>query len=119
MGRYYSGDINGKFWFAVQPSHSADRFGVKGYQPEYLEYEFEEDDKQDVESELNRIKDALGDQLQLIEEFFMKHDSYTDAMLIEHGIDKGNLMEYADYKLGQKILDCLNEHGQCQFTAEL
>jgi hypothetical protein len=29
------------------------------------------------------------------------------------------LMEYADYKLGQKILDCLNEYGQCQFTAEL
>ncbi len=28
MGRYYSGDIEGKFWFAVQSSYAADRFGV-------------------------------------------------------------------------------------------
>ena len=33
MGRYYSGDIEGKFWFAVQSSNAADRFGgiVKPY----------------------------------------------------------------------------------------
>ena len=28
MGRYYNGDINGKFWFAVQNSNCADRFGL-------------------------------------------------------------------------------------------
>lgn len=26
MGRYYSGDINGKFWFGVQSSYDADNF---------------------------------------------------------------------------------------------
>jgi hypothetical protein len=31
MGRYYSGDISGKFWFGIQSSHDADYFGVKGY----------------------------------------------------------------------------------------
>ena len=30
MGRQYKGDINGKFWFAIQDSDTADRFGVHG-----------------------------------------------------------------------------------------
>jgi hypothetical protein len=29
MGRYYSGDIQGKFWFAVQSSDDASAFGEK------------------------------------------------------------------------------------------
>ena len=28
MGRYYEGDIDGKFWFGVQSSSDADYFGV-------------------------------------------------------------------------------------------
>lgn len=119
MGRYYSGDINGKFWFAVQPSHSADRFGVTGHVPEYIEYNFYEEDKQGVEEELKRIEKALGDQLEKLDAFFEKHTSYRDEMLAENGISVSKLGDYADYKLGQKILDCLNEYGQCKFTAEL
>ena len=30
MGRYYNGDIEGKFWFAVQSSNDADFFGCEG-----------------------------------------------------------------------------------------
>ena len=44
MGRYYDGDINGKFWFAVQSSDDADFFGVQG-ESSYLSYYFSEDDK--------------------------------------------------------------------------
>jgi hypothetical protein len=29
MGRFYSGDISGKFWVGVQSSYDADNFGVK------------------------------------------------------------------------------------------
>jgi hypothetical protein len=119
MGRYYSGDIDGKFWFAVQPSNSADRFGVIGHVPEYIEYNFYEEDKQGVEEELKRIEKALGDQLQLMEDFFSNHGSYSDDKLTENGIDMSKIGEYADYKLGQKILDCINENGYCEFTAEL
>ena len=36
MGRWCSGNIDHKFWFAVQDSDAADRFGVTGYQPEEL-----------------------------------------------------------------------------------
>ena len=38
MGRYYNGDIKGKFWFGIQKSDSASRFGGT----EYLEYSFHE-----------------------------------------------------------------------------
>jgi len=44
MGRYYDGDITGKFWFALQDSNAADQFGVTGYQPDTLEYSFCKDD---------------------------------------------------------------------------
>ena len=40
MGRYYTGDIEGKFAFGVQASDAADQFGVEGQTPEYLEYYF-------------------------------------------------------------------------------
>lgn len=119
MGRYYNGDINGKFWFAVQPSNSADRFGVTGQVPNYLEYYFTEEDKPNVEKELNRIKDSLGEQLHKMDEFFDKHSYYTDAMLNSEGIDVSKLRDYTDYKLGKQILDCLEEEGYCDFTAEL
>ena len=119
MGRYYSGDIDGKFWFAVQPSNSADRFGVTGYVPEYLEYYFEDSDKEDVQRELKKIEQSLGDQLDKMNAFFEKHDSYSDDMLREYGIDISNLSDYADYKLGKKILNCLEKKGYCEFTAEL
>ena len=37
MGRYYSGDISGKFWFAVQDSTDASHFG-KEYEEVYTYY---------------------------------------------------------------------------------
>ena len=36
MGRYYNGDIEGKFWVAVQPSDAAARFGGRNYEPSYI-----------------------------------------------------------------------------------
>ena len=41
MGRYYSGDIDGKFMFATQSSYAADRFGSEGY-TNYVQYYFDE-----------------------------------------------------------------------------
>ena len=53
------GDIEGKFWFAVQPSDAADRFGVYGNQPNYLEYDFTEDNLEEVEEELEKYKRTI------------------------------------------------------------
>ncbi len=124
MGRYYSGDIEGKFWFAVQSSDAADRFGVTGQTPNYLEYYFNEDDLTDVQEEVQRIKETLGEYLPKLEEFFSERGGYTDEQLAEYlEVDyvttKYLLMEYADLHLGLKIEKELLETGSCEFQAEL
>ena len=60
MGRYYSGDIEGKFWFAVQRSDAADRFGVTGQEPGYLEYDFSKENLPQIKKELTKIKKTIG-----------------------------------------------------------
>ncbi len=118
MGRYYSGDIEGKFWFALQSSDCADRFGVVGTQPNILTYYFDETDLESVEEEIKNIEESLGDKLQLIDKFFEERNGYNDKMLEEAGITIGELSEYADLGLGKQIRDCIKEIGYCSFEAE-
>ena len=118
MGRYYNGDIDGKFWFALQSSDCADRFGVTGEQPSRLEYYFDEVDLVGVEAEIKNIEESLGEQLQVIEKFFEEKNGYNDKMLEEAGITKEQLSDYADLGLGRQIRDSIKENGQCEFEAE-
>lgn len=119
MGRYYSGDIEGKFWFAIQSSNAADRFGQQGYEPNFIQYHFEEEDLEAVETEIKAIEEKLGDKLKVIEKFFASRDFYNDKDLEVAGITSDELSEYADLKLGIKIRDCIKENGVCSFDAEL
>jgi len=119
MGRYYSGDINGKFWFALQSSDAADRFGVTGEAPAELHYWFSTEDLVNIEEEILNIETELGDKLQVIEQFFLANNGYTDEKLKEAGITQDELSEYADLKLGIKIRDYVKENRNCSFTAEL
>jgi hypothetical protein len=119
MGRYYSGDIEGKFWFGVQSSDAASRFGGTESQPQFIEYYFDkEDDLESVEAEIKNIEESLGDQFQVIEKFFAGKQSYNDEQLTEAGITSEQLSEYADLRLGIKIRDCIKEKGYCSFNAE-
>jgi len=118
MGRYYSGSIEGKFWFAVQSSDAADRFGVTGQQPSTLNYYFEEGNLQDVEDEIKVIEELLGDKKRILDEFFNTNNGYTDEMIEGLGITPQELKEYADLGLGIKIRDCIKEEGSCSFEAE-
>lgn len=120
MGRYYYGDIEGKFWFGIQASNSASRFSADAEcEPSHIDYYFDEDHLHSVQYELKYIEDALGKNLQKIEDFFSGKDSYRDEQLREAGITDRMLSEYADYLLGKKIEKCIIEQGQCQFEAEL
>lgn len=123
MGRYYFGDIDGKFWFGVQSSDAADRFGVTGSAPAELYYYFDESDLEGVEQELEIIKLSYGDYFDKLDTFFDVNDSYTDAKVIAYlDVDaklySKIMSEYADYRLGIKIRDCIKENGSCEFTAE-
>lgn len=117
MGRYYNGDINGKFWFGLQSSNAADRFGSTG-SPSDINYYFDEDDIESVSNELNRILDNLGTQFSVIENFFAENNGYNDEM-IKGKFTIKELSEYADYKLGEKIHNHLLENHSCQFSAEI
>lgn len=119
MGRYYQGDIEGKFWFALQSSVAADRFGVPHCEPSYVTYYYQEQDLDGVEKEINNITESLGDKLKVIEDFFKGKGGYNDEMLAEAGITKDELREYADLGLGIQIRDCIIEKGECTFDAEL
>lgn len=119
MGRYYSGDIEGKFWFALQSSDAASRFGGIESEPQFIQYYFDEDHLDDVQEELKRIEDKLGDKLQIIDKFFQDNMGYNDKMLEDAGITREELSDYADYGLGKQIEKCIIDNGSCSFEAEL
>jgi hypothetical protein len=128
MGRYYTGDIDGKFWFGVQSSDDADFFGVKGwcwfYQTEELNYNFEKDDMPKVVEGIAKCKKELGTYHKKIANFFKKNSMYTDSEIAKALKIKDNakvqelLQWYARLELGEKILACLKENGACYFNAE-
>lgn len=118
MGRYYNGDIDGKFWFALQSSDAADRFGVTGETPNILTYYFDEGDLEGVEEEISNIEKSLGDKLKVINDFFAEPRGYNDEDLAKIGITQDELRDYADLGLGIKIRDCIKENGSCSFEAE-
>lgn len=120
MGRYYNGDIEGKFLFGVQPSNAPSRFSADAEcEPSYIEYYFSESHIDEVKEELQSIEKILGNNLQKIEDFFANRNGYADSELAEAGIKDWMLREYADYRLGKKIEECIEREGQCQFSAEL
>jgi hypothetical protein len=119
MGRYYSGDINGKFWFGVQSSSDADHFGVTGEMPEYLRYSFTTDDLPRIREGIQNCKEVLGIYELSLRDFFSTRDTYADDSLVEAGIPISMLEYYARLKLGKKILKCVEKEGSCYFEAEL
>ena len=124
MGRYYYGDIEGKFWFGVQSSNSADRFGVIGQTPNFLEYRFDTDDISNIENELKEIKEGLGEDFYKLTAFFEKNTSYNDKQIskllsVTEESVLWYLSEFADYHLGLKILNELKENEVCEFNAEI
>ena len=126
MGRYYEGDIDGKFWFGVQSSSDADYFGVEGTQPGFLDYNFEKDDLDKVAVGISECKRYLEKYEDKLDKFFDDLDGgYNNEMLTKVlGVvsekDVRRILEwYARLQLGQKIYDCIKKQGWCHFQAEL
>lgn len=124
MGRYYSGDIEGKFWFAVQSSTDASFFGGDQSEPNYINYYFNKGDLVEINEGVEKCIAELGDYKDKLDKFFEGVNGYTDEMLENAlGTDKDktrDLLEwYARLELGEKILKCVEDTGQCNFEAEL
>jgi len=129
MGRYYTGDIEGKFMFGVQSSDDADFFGVEG-EARFLNYSYSEEDIPKVEEGIKECEGVLGEYLVHIEQFFRQNDSFNAERLAKYlsnalGKDvteentRFNLEWYARLELGKEIRDCIKENDECNFEAEL
>lgn len=144
MGRYYSGDIDGKFWFGVQDSDDANHFG--GEEIEMLDedtdeayalaYSFTKEDLEDIDAGIQECIDELGDKLPKLEEYFGEggkgYFSYNPQKMCEDfglptegnsfsgGKEYQEMMEqYARLVLGKKIKECVERTGSCNFECEL
>lgn len=124
MGRYYHGDIEGKFMFAVQSSDDASFFGATGYVPDELHYHFYTDHIPEIKEGISDCTKVLGTHKVSLDNYFKEGVGYNDEMISEHLKVKVEdvkeiLTWYARLELGQKILDCVEEQGSCSFVAEL
>tara|TARA_R110002012_G_scaffold113114_1_gene259078 strand:+ start:357 stop:737 length:381 start_codon:yes stop_codon:yes gene_type:complete len=126
MGRYYNGDIDGKFWFAVQPSNAGERFGAKEISPYYIEYEIDrEDSYNDIVKELESIESngaikKVDDMFKMLQ--LLKGNGYDDDTLKEYGVKEKDIEEYADYELGKQIKNWFDDNPDrdvLSFQAEI
>ena len=101
--------------FAVQSSDAADRFGSVGFSPNYLEYYFDKDHLPTIKEELALLKKDW----ELVTEFFKDRDAWNTQEQKDAGITSEQMSNYADYCLGKKILEHVEENGECHFSAEL
>jgi len=126
MGRYYNGDIDGKFWFAVQSSDDADFFGVEGTSSHLDYYYNKEDDYDNVVKGLATCVKTLGKKkFNLIHKLFSEGGKYyengynSEKAEKEYGIVSNDLEWYARWSLGNQIKECLDNNNECSFEAEL
>ena len=126
MGRYYNGDIDGKFWFAVQPSNAGERFGAKEISPYYIEYEIDrEDSYNDIVKELESIESngaikKVDDMFKMLQ--LLKGNGYDDDTLKQYGVKEKDIEEYADYELGKQIKNWFDDNPDrdvLSFQAEI
>ena len=105
IGRYFSGDIEGKFWFAVQSSTDGENFGAVECNSGEINYEVE-----DIETVKTGLSVCITDMRKYkakIDKFFKNCHSYTDKELAEYlkvdmNFSNYLLKIYARFKLGKK-----------------
>lgn len=129
MGRYYSGDIEGKFWFGVQSSDDGEFFGAK--ELEHITIDYEVDDIDEVAEGVEKCKKMLGKDKARLDKFFDSLEfGYNEDMVKKYWLKEfkaelkdadvsGMLKWYARLELGEKILKCMQENGYCSFSAEV
>ena len=121
MGRIYSGDISGKFWFAEQASEDASFFGGEAF--ELIGFDFDKFDRNAIDAGIRRCYSALGEYEVKLRNHFSVHEFYNDGRLAATlGVSVTALAQllawYARLELGKKIRECVDRTGKCSFIAE-
>ena len=119
MGRYYNGDVNGKFMFGVQGSDAHERFGAKTEYTNYINYIVYRDSYAEICAELDSINKQS---IKKVEKMFNERSGYNDEIKKEFGVSAKDLSEYADYEIGMQLKEFFDDnpdYDECRFDAEL
>jgi|TARA_R110000796_G_scaffold215198_1_gene331191 hypothetical protein len=119
MGRYYNGDVEGKFMFAVQNSNAHERFGAVEENSGYVDYVVYRDSYNDIVEELDKIDKGS---IKRVENMFNNERGYNDEIQKKYEVTPEDLSEYADYEIGmqlKKFFDKNKDCYECRFEAEL
>ena len=135
MGRYYNGDIDGKFMFAVQSSDAHERFGAIEEEKDYIPYVVYRDAYAEICAELDSIKHK--GHIDKVEKMFEKepqgynneiqkklsHKEYRNFIKGRmNNVTDEDLSEYADYQIGIQLKEFFDDNpdlDECRFEAEL
>ena len=120
MGRYYNGDIDGKFMFAVQSSDAHERFGAVELEPSYIDYVVYRNSYDEICKELDSIKHK--GYINKVEKMFEENDAYNDERMKEYNVTENDLSEWADYQIGKQLKEFFDNNpkiDECRFEAEL
>ena len=131
MGRYYEGDIEGKFLFGVQSSDDGEFFGAKE-NTGYIQYTVDNEDKEQVTEGIETCLEKLGDWNMGLIEFFESRDTYNEHKIITFFAEEKNINAteaetrlmlgwFARLEMGRKIESFFKENpdSDCSFEAEL
>ena len=120
MGRYYNGDVEGKFMFAVQDSNAHERFGAVEEESAYINYVVYRDSYAEICAELDSIKHK--GHIEIVENMFDNERGYNDKIKKQYGVSEEDLSEYADYEIGVQLKEFFDKNkdcDECRFEAEL
>jgi len=138
MGRYYHGDIEGKFWFAVQSSDIIETvFGGENVGESYEEYNEETQemetilqegdftiylvrDKEYVNKVMIELVEDLGEYKEKLDTFFDNCNSYSREQLMKElfGVDiKDDKINYNLYDI--KLTTILKDYANYCFGLKL
>lgn len=120
MGRYYNGDVEGKFMFAIQGSDAHERFGAVEEESNYINYVVHRDSYAEICAELESIKNNSS--IEKVDKMFNEKGGYNDKIKKEFGVSEKDLSEYADYEIGIQLKEFFDDHpdvDECRFDAEI
>ena len=121
MGRYYNGDIEGKFWFGLQSSTAPERFCAEEQHWQVINYYIDRDDLPKIKEEIEKIES--DPEVKKIIDLYKNDENFgfSDENIEKHAITKKAMEDYADLLLGKQIYDYFDSdperHG-CEITAE-
>lgn len=131
MGRYYEGDIEGKFWFAVQNSDDGDFFGAEEMDANYINYCIDNENKNMVYKGIKKCEKKLDEWLKIFDTFFNENNAYNDLKIEDFIIENNYKVNLGDYRdkltwyarllMGKKMEKFFKENPDDDlfFTAEL